>query len=69
MNTRRNKENEYKVAKILVNFIKTFYAHNESTQNDLETVSWLIGIFKMKMNKRIRDEREENTVYWYSRQG
>jgi hypothetical protein len=32
-------------------------------------VSWLIGIFKMKINKRIRDEKEEITVYWYLRQG
>ena len=69
MNTRRNRENEYKMMKIIGDFIKTGYSHNESTQNDLEMVSWLIGIFKMKINKRIRDEREENTVYWYSRQG
>jgi hypothetical protein len=66
MNTRRNRENEYKMMKIIGDFIKTGYSHNESTQNDLEMVSWLIGIFKMKINKRIK---EENTVYWYSRQG
>jgi hypothetical protein len=68
-NTRRNEENENKVVKIIVDFIKSVYAHNESSQNDLEMVSWLIGVFKMKINKRLRDEQEKNTVYWHLRQG
>ncbi len=31
MNTRRNRENEYKMMKIIDNFIKTGYSHNTST--------------------------------------
>jgi len=69
MDTRRNEEKENKVVKIIIDFIRTVYAHNKSSQNDLEMVSWLIGVFKMKINKRLRDEKEKNAVYWHFRQG
>ena len=69
LNIENDAENENILGKILVNCIKNLSIHTETSQNDLEMVSWLIDIFKMKMNKRIRDEREENTVYWHLRQG
>jgi hypothetical protein len=69
LNIANDEENENLWGKILVNCIKNLSIHTDTSQNDLEMVSWLIGIFKMKMNKRIRDEREENTVYWHLRQG
>ncbi len=69
MDTRQNEEKENKVVKFIVDFIRTVYAHNKISQNDLEMVSWLIGVFKMKINKRLRDEEEKNTVYWHLRQG
>jgi hypothetical protein len=69
LNIENDAENENILGKILVNCIKNLSNHTETSQNDLEMVSWLIDIFKMKMNKRIRDEREENTVYWHLRQG
>jgi hypothetical protein len=34
MDTRQNEEKENKVVKIIVDFIRTVYAHNKSSQND-----------------------------------
>jgi len=67
MNTRINEENENKMMKVIFNFVEP--VNNKSTKKDLEMVYWLIGMLLKRVNKRFDDEREENTVYWYSRQG
>jgi hypothetical protein len=67
MNTRINEENENKMMKFIFNSIKP--VNKTSSKKDLEMVYWLIGMLLKRVNKRFDDEKEENTVYWYSRQG
>ena len=60
----------------LLNFLVNKIVNEKFTAKDLKLVTLLIALVIKERDNRVREEkkesdriREENTVYWYSRQG